>query len=390
MDPSRKTHLQQHYYRNFLESIRTKAARETYDFHFKKFTQFIDSAEGNLLNENPRVLESRIIDYIIYLRNKGRSHSLISTAVCAISHFYTMNDIVINKKKINKFVGARTKKHKDTGYNTNQIRRLLEVCDDRIKVMVLLFASTGMRLGALATLKMRNLRSLSIENDKQIKLYHITIYEGEPEEYITFCTPECSAAINSYVSYRERSGEKIVPNTPLVREQFDKDDIFKIKYPRHVLLGTISKILSEKLIQAGIREVEHIKENQTMGQSRKEIPLIHGFRKFFNTALMNSDVHPSFKKLLMGHSVELDEVYYDNNSEKSQAKLLEEYCKAINALTINEENRLKLENQEIRRRNNILERDKDEVTLLRKELEPLLALKTTLIKEGLLRETANS
>jgi integrase len=295
---STKTHPQQQYYRNFVESIRKQAARQTYDFHFKKFTQFIKGAEGNLLNENPRLIESRIIDYIIYLKNKGRSRSLISTAVCAISHFYTMNELIINKKKINKFVGTSTKKHKDIGYNTNQIRRLLEVCDDRIKVMVLMFASTGMSLGALPTLKMRNFRSVNIENDKQIKLYQITIYEGEPEEYITFCTPECSTAINSYLSYRERSGEEIAPNTPLIREQFDKDDIFKIKYPRQVLLGTISKILSEKLIQAGIREVEHIKENQTQGQSRKEIPLIHGFRKFFNTALMNSDVHPSFKKLL--------------------------------------------------------------------------------------------
>jgi hypothetical protein len=183
LDSSTKMHLQQQYYRNFLESIRTQAARQTYDFHFKKFTQFIEGTEGNLLNENPRVIESRIIDYIIYLKNKGRSRSLVSTAVCAISHFYTMNDVVINKKKINTFVGARTNKHKDIGYNTNQIRRLLEVCDDRIKVMVLLFASTGMRLGALPTLKMRNCRSVNIENDRQIKLYQITIYEGEPEEY---------------------------------------------------------------------------------------------------------------------------------------------------------------------------------------------------------------
>jgi hypothetical protein len=43
----------------------------------------------------------------------------------------------------------------------------------------------------------------------------------------------------------------------------------------------------------------------------------------------------------MGHSVQLDEVYYDKGSEKSRAKLLEEYNKAIDALTINEENRLR-------------------------------------------------
>jgi hypothetical protein len=52
-----------------------------------------------------------------------------------------MNDVLINKKKINKFVGSRTRKHENTGYNTNQIRRLLEICDDRIKGDGLLLAS---------------------------------------------------------------------------------------------------------------------------------------------------------------------------------------------------------------------------------------------------------
>jgi hypothetical protein len=67
----------------------------------------------------------------------------------------------------------------------------------------------------------------------------------------------------------------------------------------------------------------------------------HSLRKFFNTALMNSDVAYTFKELLMGHSVKLDNVYYDKNNEKSQQKILLEYLKAIDALTINDEYRLK-------------------------------------------------
>ena len=63
--------------------------------------------------------------------------------------------------------------------------------------------------------------------------------------------------------------------------------------------------------------------------------------KFFNTALMNSDVAPSFKELLMGHSVKLDDIYYDKDNEKSTRKLVVEYMKAVDALTINEEYRLK-------------------------------------------------
>ncbi|MGB6532853.1 MAG: hypothetical protein WBF33_32575 [Candidatus Nitrosopolaris sp.] len=67
----------------------------------------------------------------------------------------------------------------------------------------------------------------------------------------------------------------------------------------------------------------------------------HSLRKFFNTALMNSDVAYSFKELLMGHSVKLDNVYYDKDNEKSQQKTLLEYMKAIDTLTINDEYRLK-------------------------------------------------
>ncbi|MGB6594952.1 MAG: hypothetical protein WBE68_25910 [Candidatus Nitrosopolaris sp.] len=67
----------------------------------------------------------------------------------------------------------------------------------------------------------------------------------------------------------------------------------------------------------------------------------HSLRKFFNTALMNSDVAYSFKELLMGHSVKLDNVYYDKDNEKSQQKILLEYMKAIDTLTINDEYRLK-------------------------------------------------
>ncbi|MGA9152104.1 MAG: hypothetical protein WBZ36_16125, partial [Candidatus Nitrosopolaris sp.] len=49
----------------------------------------------------------------------------------------------------------------------------------------------------------------------------------------------------------------------------------------------------------------------------------------------------SFKELMMGHSVKLDDVYYDKDNEISQQKILLEYMKAIDALTINDEYRLK-------------------------------------------------
>jgi hypothetical protein len=56
--------------------------------------------------------------------------------------------------------------------------------------------------------------------------------------------------------------------------------------------------------------------------------------KFFNTAFMNSDVAHSFKELLMGHSVKLDDVYYDKDNEISTRKLVVEYINAVDALQV--------------------------------------------------------
>jgi TolA-binding protein len=73
----------------------------------------------------------------------------------------------------------------------------------------------------------------------------------------------------------------------------------------------------------------------------EELQPDHSLRKFFDTTLMNADVAHSFKELLMGHSIKLDDVYYDKNNEKSREKIVLEYMKAVDVLTINEEYRLK-------------------------------------------------
>jgi integrase len=347
-------------YRNFNESLNSDETRKIYNFYFSKFLEFIGGEEKLLLrDENEKLIESQIIDYIVSKRKQNYSHSYISSFTSAIFHFYTMNDINLNRKKICRFMGANQKKFKDMGYTGEQISKLLEHCDDRFKAIFLIFSSTGIRLGALPSLKLKHLKLIS---HSHFKIYQFTIYEGSKEEYITFCTPECTKAIDSYLSYRERSGEKLQPNSPLIREQFDRYDIIKVKHAKHIAKASLSKLSAEKLRQAGIREILHSTELNERSKHRKDVPLVHGFRKFFNTALMNADVHPTFKKLLMGHTTELDEVYYDKNSEKSQAKLLEEYSKGIDYLTINEENRL-------REKVEVLKAKRDEIEMLKGQVQ---------------------
>jgi integrase len=331
----------QHYdafYRNFEQSLKADATKKQYDFYLQKYIKFIGGID-NLLRQNEiRLIESQIIDYIVDLKSNHNSWSYMSGNLSAIMHFYIMNDIVLNQKKISMFTGAKIRANKNTAYTTEQIAKVLEFCDDRTKLIILLFASTGIRLAALPALKFGDFRFFPFPG---AGIHEITVYAGYKEEYITFCTPECARAINSYLNYRQRCGEELKPDTPLIREQFDINDSFRIKNPKHISKSNVRQMIEAKLTQAGIRTIDHVSDLSKRSKTRKSVPIIHGFRKFFNTALMNADVHPSFKELLMGHSIKLDDVYYDVNSEKSRNKLLDEYSKAIDYLTINEENRLR-------------------------------------------------
>ena len=88
----------------------------------------------------------------------------------------------------------------------------MDYADIRCKAIVLLLASTGMRIGALSELKIKHLTKISEYN-----LYQVTVYENTKDEYNTFCTPECAKAIDDYLEYRKTSGEKITDdNAPVI------------------------------------------------------------------------------------------------------------------------------------------------------------------------------
>ncbi|HKQ21423.1 MAG TPA: hypothetical protein VJS91_05250, partial [Nitrososphaeraceae archaeon] len=70
---------------------------------------------------------------------------------------------------------------------------------------------------------------------------------------------------------------------------------------------------------------------------RREIPIFHGFRKFFTKQLVDSKLNPEIREMLLGHKIGLASAYY----KPTEDEMYQEYSKAIDLLTTNEENRLK-------------------------------------------------
>lgn len=163
------------------------------------------------------------------------------------------------------------------------------------------------------------------------------------------------------MQYRERYDKILTEKSPLFREQFDINDLEQIKkHAKKITINAIALSLTKKLHVAGIMPIEELKEGDTPGKKRKAIARTYGFRKFVNTSFVNARFNDIIRNMLLGHSTDLDNVYYKPKPDD----LLQEYLKAVDSLTINEENRLRRKVQE-------LELDIDEIHKFKKELDDL-------------------
>ena len=289
-------------YFNFIQA-HTAETRKTYKYYFSCYLQFNQLKDSDLLlQKTPKEIEQNIIKYIMHMKESGLAPNTIYCACASVFSFYEMNDIDLRKRKIKKYIGELRKIHKGEAYTHQQIAKLLNVAPERLKVIILLLSSTGMRIGALPSLKLKHLTKI-----QEYGLYQLVIYENTKSEHVAFCTPESAGMIDSYLEYRKRCGEVLGPESPLIREDFDMDDPFRINKPQHIKVGSIKSTLQIHAVKAGLREVEASENNK---RTRKKVPLCNGFRRFADTMMLNSKMNPVIKDMLIDHDVGLEKNYY--------------------------------------------------------------------------------
>jgi len=317
--------VQKEAYFNFVNSINSDVTRKNYEYCMSKFLRYCNLDLESLLKLPQEELSNLIIKYLVSQKISSQYKVVI---MATIKHACEMNDVILNWKKLKKFIKSEKTDNeingKDRGYTHEEIQKILEFSDQRLKTAFLVLASTGIRIGALQSIGIGDLERID-------NLYKITVYRGDREEYFTFTTPECAREIDSYLEFRERRGEKITQDSYLLVKKFGlttevKGQPFKGRALWAILEDCISS-------NSGLREIDHINPFK-----RKQIPIFHGFRKFFTKQLVDSKLNPEIREMLLGHKIGLTSVYY----RPTQEDMLNEYVKAVDLLTINEENRLKL------------------------------------------------
>jgi site-specific recombinase XerD len=352
--------------RYFLGSLNSEYTKTAYRFYINKYLQITgyDDIEKFLekSRNNPKDIEDQLIEFIISLKESGSKFSTIVNYVKPVVKFLKETDVLINYNKVNRFVPPYVRNRKTRGYSREEISSLLQVADERMRALILILSSAGLRINGLCGL---TVGSLQEANDG--KLYQITVYENEPEEYVTFCSSECKVwGIDAYLKMRERYGEVITNKSPLIREQFDRRDPWAAAHAKFVTASVLTKKLVAMAEAVGIRTKSQLAKGQKAASVLQAIPVCNGMRRFYSTTLVDSEVNTEKRWLLEGHMLKRNDPSYVHETKE---KLLVEYLKGHDNLLISQEHKLRQRVEKLEVERSQLDRLALQLAALEKKIE---------------------
>jgi len=331
----------------FENSIKSKETLRIYKYNLDKFLEWAKVKDyDSLLKVPDEKLQVMLEDYLFYLKNKVSPNS-IAPILAPIELFLTLNEKEYKFKKLRKMYPGTVKKTGSYAYTTKDIQRMLHgTKKKRSRALILFLASTGVRIGAVENLKLKDLLEMSGGCKGML------FYNNTNEEYWGFLTPEAGNALEEYLEERRKDGEVIDQNSPLFRSDYRLGKLPPKPLSVYGAKGIIRRLVSN--------EVDRIKTGK-----RYDKQADHGFRKRFNTILkLNSNVNSNIAEKLMGHKNGLDGVYLTPTRDECYA----EFKKAIPDLTISNEEAQKLEIKKLQQEKNSLRYKEAEVSSLKDEL----------------------
>jgi integrase/recombinase XerD len=326
----------------FESAIKSDATRKQYSYYLHRFLKWSKIADHDeLLSLKDSFLQTLLEDYLFYLK-KSISPNSIAPIFAALELFFSMNDKVLNFKKIRKMFPQTVKKSGHQAWTTEDIQKMLRFTKDpRNRALVLFLSSVGCRIGAVPDIKIKHTKQMPDGCRK------ITFYVDSNEEYVGFLTPEANKALTEYLELRQKDGEVLTDESPLFRKKYQ------------VGSSPVKKLTEAAAKHIMFRLISGMNCGREKDGQRFNIQIDHGFRKRFNTILkLITDVNPNIAEKLMGHKNGLDGVYF----VPTEADLFTEFKKAIIEITIDPAERLQA-------KLNQTEKEKSEIENIKEKFE---------------------
>lgn len=323
----------------FLNAMRAPMTKDRYQTRVAKFFDFID-IPGKSLEHKARTFAnkgtndsnwalSRILKFIYFQKErvdkKEISAATVRNYTKSIRLFCDMADIPIPWKKVTRGL-PRGKKYADDRIPTlEELKKLVEYPDRRIKAIVYTMASSGVRVGAWDYLRWGNLTP--IEKNGEIIAAKMIVYAGEDDEYYSFISPSAWSELLAWKHYRESSGESINDDSWVLRNLWDTrvaQGRGLVTIPKQLTALGVKRLMERAIWAQGLRK------KLESGKKRHPFQANHSLRKWFKTRCEIAGMKPINIEKLMNHSVGISDSYY----RATEQELLEDYLNAIEYLSI--------------------------------------------------------
>lgn len=305
-------------YAKFKMALKSKEVQRQYPNLLERFLDFgrfegLDMEEKTcrfcefVKPETSEEIEDLVIRFVLFQKEridrKEITPGTLRNYVKALKLFCKMNRINIFWELISRSL-PKVKQHaNDRIPSLEEIKRLIEYPDRRVKPIILVSLSTGIRVGAWDSMKWKHITPVK-EGNGEILAAKLIVYPNEPEEYFTFMTSEAFNSVKEWMDFRASFGEKITGESWILRDTWQKvrprysHRIGLAEYPKQFKSSGIKTLIGRALQIQGIRT----KLDLTKGQKNHEWRTLHGFRKFFKT--QTERVMKSLNvEILMGHAI---------------------------------------------------------------------------------------
>ena len=257
-----------------------------------------------------------------------------------------MNDIELNWKKISRGLPRAGKAANDRAPAKEEIQKLIEYPDRRIKPVVYTMVSSGIRIGAWDYLKWKHVIPLFNDTEDDILAAKLIVYDGDEEQYFTFITPEAYKSLKGWMEFRESYGEKVTCESWVMRDLWQTTNItygakFGLaSYPKGLKSSGVKRLLERALLEQGLRHL------LPQGIRRHDWKAAHGFRKYYKSH-SEQVMRPINLEFTMGHNIGISSSYY----RPQEKEVLSDYQNAVDLLSINDnEKKLQSKVSEIEQR----------------------------------------
>lgn len=336
-------------YSMFVYAITSPYTKESYFGRLRRFFDFINFFKGETMDKrcnlfahrgrnDPNWAFTNILKFMHFQKERVEKKEIAASTLRnyfkTIKMFCEVTEIIIQWKKITRGLPRGKRYADDRAPTLDEIYKIIEYPDRRIKPIVYTMASSGIRVGSWDHLKWSHIFPLM--GDGKLIAAKMNVYAGDDDEYMTFITPEAYLSLESWMKYRSICGEHVTKDSWVMRDLWNsaklprKEEKGKIQDPIKLQSIGIRRLVERALWAQGIRtELES-------GKRRHEFQTDHGFRKWYKTQCEIGGMKPINIEKLMGHSIGISDSYY----RATEKDLLDDYLKAVPVLTIGSEYRL--------------------------------------------------